>query len=60
MYVYLHTESNPDLWTVGFYNPEGKFIPESDHSDKEEAFKRTAYINGQKLVSYDPDEEKTK
>ena len=55
MYVYIQTETNPDLWTVGFYQVDGKFFPESDHSDKEEAAKRTAWINGQKLVSYDPE-----
>jgi hypothetical protein len=56
MYVYILTEKNPNLWTVGFYNPDGKFIPESDHDDKEEAAKRVAWINGSKVVSYDPDQ----
>ncbi len=55
IYVYIKTENNPELWTVGFYNPDGKFFPESDHSVKEEAAKRTAWINGSKAVSYDPD-----
>ncbi len=55
MGVYVYIKSEPGLWTVGFYNPDGKFYPESDHSDKEEAAKRTAWINGQKLVSYDPE-----
>ena len=57
IYVYIQTERNTDLWTVGFYNPDGKFYPESDHHVKEEAAKRTAWINGQKAVSYYPDEE---
>lgn len=44
MYVYIRTESQ--LWTVGFYDPSGKFIPESDHGSPEEAAKRVSYLNG--------------
>ena len=40
--VYL-TES---LWTVGFYDNNSKWNPESDHGTKEEAAKRVAYLNG--------------
>ena len=43
-YVYIHSE--PHLWTVGFYGPDGKFVPESDHSDREEAAKRVHWLNG--------------
>lgn len=43
-YVYKRTE--PGLWTVGFYDPSGKWEPESDHTDREEAAKRTAWLNG--------------
>jgi hypothetical protein len=43
-YVYIRTE--PQLWTVGFYDPAGKFQPESDHSSPGEAAERTAYMNG--------------
>lgn len=43
-YVYIHTE--PRLWTVGFYDPDGKFHPESDHEDGEEAAKRVRWLNG--------------
>ena len=46
MWVYIQTESSPDLFTVGFYNPDGKFEPESDHSDREEAAARVSYLNG--------------
>ena len=35
MFVYRNTE--PGLWTVGFYDPEGEWHPESDHSSKEQA-----------------------
>jgi len=44
MYVYESFERG--LWTVGFYRPDGKFEPESDHGDPEEAAKRVAWLNG--------------
>jgi len=44
MYIYLKSE--PNLWTVGHYAPDGEFIPESDHSTKEEAAERVHYLNG--------------
>ena len=44
MYVYIQSE--PGLWTVGFYDPKGKWHPESDHSNQEDAAKRVAYLNG--------------
>ena len=43
-YVYIRSE--PGLWTVGFYWPDGKWEPESDHGDSEEAAKRVAWLNG--------------
>ncbi len=45
MYVYI--ESEPGLWTVGFYAPDGAWIPESDHADKESAARRVAWLNGE-------------
>jgi hypothetical protein len=44
MYVYIQSE--PALWTVGFYGPDGKFEPESDHDSTKEAAGRVAYLNG--------------
>ena len=43
-YVYIQTE--PKLWTVGFYTPSGKWIPESDWPSPEEAAQRVHYLNG--------------
>jgi hypothetical protein len=43
-YVYLRSE--PGLYTVGFYKPDGKWEPESDHDSAEEAAKRVRYLNG--------------
>lgn len=43
-YVYIRTESN--LYTVGFYDPQGKWQPESDYNSTDEAAKRVHYLNG--------------
>jgi hypothetical protein len=44
MYVYIKSE--PLLYTVGFYDPSGKWHSESDHDSKDEAAARVAYLNG--------------
>lgn len=44
MYIYIRSE--PQLWTVGHYTPSGKWEPESDHSTRNEAANRVAYLNG--------------
>lgn len=44
MYVYIRSESQ--LWTVGFYRPDGRWEPESDHGSPEAAAKRVHYLNG--------------
>jgi hypothetical protein len=44
MYVYIKTE--PQLWTVGFYDPSGEWHTDSDHDIREEAAERVAYLNG--------------
>ena len=46
MYVYIKSE--PNLWTVGFYAPDGEWIPESDHASSESAAQRVHYLNGGK------------
>ena len=46
MYVFISFETG--LWTVGFYSPDGKWHPESDHDSKESAAKRVHYLNGGK------------
>jgi hypothetical protein len=47
-YVYINSE--PGLWTVGFYDPDGKWHSESDHDIREEAAKRVAWLNGELKV----------
>lgn len=44
MYVYVRSE--PNLYTVGFYDPKGKWQPESDYNSSEEAASRVAWLNG--------------
>lgn len=47
MYVYLRTE--PNLFTVGFYAPDGGFHTESDHESRVEAAARVHFLNGGKF-----------
>ena len=44
MYVYI--ESEKGLYTVGFYDPKGKWNPESDWDSRAGASERTHYLNG--------------
>lgn len=44
MYVYIQSE--PYLFTVGFYAPNGEWHPDSDYASREEAAKRVSYLNG--------------
>lgn len=44
MYVYIKSE--PGLYTVGFYSPDGKWHPERDFDNPDNAAKRVAWLNG--------------
>jgi hypothetical protein len=44
MYVYIRSEYN--LWTVGFYDPQGNWQPESDWDSPDKAAERVHYLNG--------------
>ncbi len=48
MKMYVYIKSEPQLYTVGFYDPQGKFQPESDWSSREDAANRVAWLNGSK------------
>jgi hypothetical protein len=50
MYVYIQSE--PALFTVGFYSPDGAWHPDSDHASRNDAAKRVAFLNGR-----DPNEQ---
>jgi len=43
---YVYIKSEPTLWTVGFYKPDGTWEPESDHDSKESAAARVHWLNG--------------
>lgn len=47
-YVYVHDKNEPNLWTVGFYDPKGNWHPESDHDSTAAAAERVHYLNGGK------------
>ena len=44
MYVYIRTDSS--LFTVGFYDPDGKWHPDSDYSSRDDAAARVRFLNG--------------
>lgn len=46
MWVYLLSE--PGLFTVGFFDPNGKWHPDNDYNNREDAADRVAYLNGSK------------
>ncbi len=43
---YVYIESEPNLFTVGFYKPDGQWEPDSDHATRSEAAVRVNYLNG--------------
>jgi hypothetical protein len=43
-WIYIKTE--PELWTVGFYDPAGGFIPESHWPSALKAAAKVNYLNG--------------
>lgn len=47
--IWLYIKSESRLWTVGFYKPDGKFEPESDHDSSDKAAERVHYLNGGRL-----------
>lgn len=44
--TWVYVKSEPRLWTVGFYAPDGKWNTDSDHDTQESAAYRCAYLNG--------------
>jgi hypothetical protein len=49
--MYVYVESEKGLYTVGFYDPKGKWMSESDYDSKEKAAERVAWLNGNKTGS---------
>ena len=48
--MYVYKQSGPKLFTVGFYDPQGKWIPESDHVFVDKAASRVAWLNGSSAI----------
>lgn len=44
--IWTYIQSEPGLWTVGHYAPDGRFVPESDHDSIAGAAERIHYLNG--------------
>lgn len=44
--TYVYVEPEPRLFTVGFYGPDGRWNPESDHGTREKAAERVRFLNG--------------
>lgn len=44
--TWVYIQSEPGLWTVGFYTPDGAWHPERDYNHREAAAERVHYLNG--------------
>jgi hypothetical protein len=44
--VFVYIKSEPNLYTVGHYDPQGKWVPESDWESRQKAAARVHYLNG--------------
>jgi hypothetical protein len=44
MWVYIKSPGN--IWTVGFYSPNGVWHSEGDYSSEYDAAQRVHYLNG--------------
>lgn len=53
--VWVYIQSEPHLYTVGFYDPLGKWHSDSDHPNRGEAADRVAYLNGNPICHPDGD-----
>jgi len=43
---WIYKQTEPSLWTVGFYGPDGTWHTDSDHASKAQAGNRAAILNG--------------
>lgn len=44
--MWVYVQSEPSLYTVGFYDPAGKWHSDSDHEIRTGAANRAAFLNG--------------
>ena len=47
--AWVYIRSEPGLWTVGFYDPAGRWHADSDYETREQAAARVHYLNGGKV-----------
>lgn len=47
---WVYVKSEPGLWTVGHYDPQEQWHPDSDHGSTLQAADRCAYLNGSPLA----------
>ena len=43
---YVHRKSDTRLWTVGYYEPSGKWYAMTDHDNEAKASEHVHYLNG--------------
>lgn len=44
--MYIYEKTGKEIYTVGYYDPGGKLVPETVCPDKELAVERVHYLNG--------------
>jgi hypothetical protein len=44
--MYIYNKTGRQVFTVGYYDPGGKFVTETVCPEKDEAAKRVHYLNG--------------
>jgi hypothetical protein len=43
---WVYVCSEPGVWTVGHYDPNGEWHSDSDHGNRQDAATRCNYLNG--------------
>ena len=46
IYGWIYIQSEPWVWTVGFFSPDGEWHKDSDWNTKYQAAARVHYLNG--------------
>lgn len=50
MFTYIQSETSPDLFTSGHYDPDNVWHPDMDFPEREDAADRVAYLNGELIT----------
>lgn len=50
MAKWLYKQTEPGLFTVGYYAPDDSWNPESDHDSRDGAAARVHYLNGGQTI----------